>query len=93
MEIDKGSETVFKYEGEHIYLFSNPIALSDEIDKNLAQFPNIIIKRAFINHHNKRLYIITDDLNTIEILSKFEWPNKAFNTGIKNQNQQKNHIT
>lgn len=59
-------EKVFRYVGENLNRFFNPIKLKDEIDSYIS-FPNAFIKKAFINNKNKQLYIITDDHQLLSI--------------------------
>ncbi|CAF0715931.1 unnamed protein product [Brachionus calyciflorus] len=72
---------VFRYVGESLNRFFNPIRLKDEIDSYIS-FPKDFIKKAFINNKNKQLYIITDDPPTINHLNKYKWPEYSFNSGI-----------
>jgi len=74
-------EKVLRYIGESLYQFFNPIRLKYEIDSYIA-FQQAVIKKAFINNKNKQLYIITDDLPTINHLNKYRWPERSFNSGI-----------
>ncbi|CAF1091286.1 unnamed protein product, partial [Brachionus calyciflorus] len=74
-------EKVFRYVGKSLQQFLNPIRLKDEIDTYISS-KNHVIKKAFINNKNKQLYIITDDLPTINHLNKHNWPEYSFNDGI-----------
>ncbi|CAF0910790.1 unnamed protein product [Brachionus calyciflorus] len=74
-------DTIFRYYGENLNAFKNPIKLQEEIDKNIG-LQNSSIKKAFINNKNGLLYIITDETNTIEHLQTYEWPKNSFITGI-----------
>lgn len=74
-------EKVFRFVGNNLNAFRNPIELANEINKNI-NFPKAIINKAFINNKNKNLYIITSDRNTIKHLQQHNWPKKSFISGI-----------
>ena len=47
--------------------YSNPAKCASELDKQLKPTTNsLVINKAFVNYHNKQLYIITNDKKTIE---------------------------
>ncbi|RNA38765.1 hypothetical protein BpHYR1_014794 [Brachionus plicatilis] len=83
MEDEKSNqqELAFKYQGESLNNFKNPVKLQAEIDAYIG-LENNGVKKAFINNKNRQLYIITDDPETIRHLKNYEWPKTSFISGI-----------
>ena len=70
LQLDEENEAVFKFVGDGLSNFSNPLKLEDELNKHIKN-KNITIKKAFINRLNKQLYVIISDKSSIKHLKKF----------------------
>lgn len=58
--------------------YSNQLKLAKEIKRN---FSNVTLKIKFVNIYGRKVSIVTDDLNTHNLLNG-EWPTDAFEKGI-----------